>query len=218
MRFNLFLAAAAFTKSAHAAIIDLSLSGTIVGINDHNNHIGGAIALNDAFTATIQYDSDAPLGSTFTDSNGLVHSVYPFDATSPFMTINIGSEIYTGSTGVIYTNFDGILNETVFSSNNPSAPNFGMPAGGSIAIYLSGTTGAGGQLPGADDFAPPSGLDDQIDITMGTFPGDFYEISAQVASINGPVESATPEPDTIALLGAGLLGLGGAIRRYRVIR
>src|SRR5271157_2240048 len=77
--------------------------------------------------------------------------------------------------------------------------NAAVPSGDSVS--WDENSGAGCSSPGCPSFASDS--------SVGTIPSESFTIS-------GSGGGSTPEPSSIMLLGSGIIGLGGVLRRRRL--
>jgi hypothetical protein len=145
----------------------------------------------------------------------------PFDANGNF-TIGLGSQLGVAVTtgigaGVIPTNPDGMtLNTEEFTFS-------GLDLSLAAGTYYLGM--AGGNLQW--DYAPPLSTsvgalgqrfacDPTITVGFCSGPVEWDSLSAPrefAFEIDGTVPVITPEPSTFALLGTGVLGLAGVVRR-----
>jgi hypothetical protein len=129
-----------------------------------------------------------------------------------------GTFMFTGFTANTFTGFTQPANSlNIFHDHGNTSVVF------TLNIHLDGnwvtiaTTQANGSDVNISNFtnAPISFALGTVDgIQLLNNPGVFQAYHLQGgAEANFTTENATPEPGSLALLGSGLLGLGGAIRR-----
>ena len=230
---------------AHAALIQGSFTGKVVGITDSGGQVPGGITFNDPVNGSFQYESTAP--DTCTSCSG-VNSAFNgiYNNANGLMgilsvTISHGSNSFTWTSGStlqaqVLNDFTTIGDKfaLTFKDSGTSFPN---PLGNSnVTLQLLDNSSPTGLT---SSIALPTSLSD-LDLSQLTnnpnqtvHPGFFG--TSLIQSFNGTgfapsttkyqvlwamnsftLGPATPEPGTLLLIGSGLVGIGvGARKRKR---
>jgi len=190
---------ALMSVGANATVILPSASNWSVTITDLNSRASGAptTSITDVFgsgTHGVQFDYSAPTGGS---GVGTRLRQYDFTTSAPTAGTLPVSIDYVAFTGFFITeaSLEVIVNGTVTQVLSP----FTTSAPTSINLSFTG-------------------------IAINVNPGDVYGIRAkagnftQCCGVNGTITlSQVPEPGTVVLLGAGLLGLGARRRFLRPV-
>ncbi len=202
------------TLPTQAELITIEISGEVYEVYDPFSHLGGRININDTITGTYTYDSDTP---AYTDGlvygNVYIHSEPPYGMFLEVEGIkfetdpeNVDFSIWIADDCPTYPDVYDYYSAASFknlSSDNEITV-------GWIDFSLSDSSGQA--LSNMDLPLTAPALDDwesstlQISEDIGFFPGDGFIIKSHITS-------AVPEPSTMALLGAGLVGV--IIRKKR---
>lgn len=174
--------------------------------------VSGSMTANTPFQVTTQFASSVMVGSGADFSGDIsFNNGIPTDYVSDLFTIT--ADFYDGGLTV--------------EENGPYATATGFAEAGSTMFSLTfsdsafvtpftlaDVTCAPGTFCASAEEAGDSFL------TGDTLSGDTLTLDFRLASqgqiytfTDGPAAAATPEPSAIALLGTGLLGLGGVVRR-----
>jgi len=200
MNRNIVLAAAAMLSltatSARAFVVSLTATGTIdngyqANLIDRNGVFGtvGASLLGDSLTMTISQTVTPAANGTYYNS---------YTPTTVTWSIN-GITVSESDSG--YSTFYFSAGEIYAHASDSTYSTIGYTPGGNTYTNLDITQ--------TQTFSIPSGAGDTIDSNMGAAFGNLHlTATATSFTLNAPV----PEPATVAILGAGLIGLF-AIRR-----
>ena len=181
---------ATITTQASAQTLEVNGSGILTGVD-------GVVVDGSNYNVTF-----VP-GSCVSDFNGCTSSSdFTFGAGAAFVASSeLGSILSGGTVNAAFPN--GVVNEFAFGS--PSAQiniftPYGTPASGNVSIDID-FTAVGGVV-----FDP--GQTAGISISYGPNSGGVYADFTP---------TAVPEPDTLFLFGAGLLGFGALRRRHKAM-
>ena len=154
---------------------------------------------------TVSFYSSEPDNLTAT-TNGLtplnvtVLSGYTLGAVTPFVDTNVTKVDFSGSPDYY------VLDDFTYSvGGNTYVLTFDEAAlvGHSVGNFYAGMPGGPVFSPGADVLTYPD----------YNYPGYPYESFPSVVYEGGIINNPTPEPGTLAMLGTGVLGLAGLLRR-----
>jgi hypothetical protein len=184
--------------TAGANLIAVPMSGTVTGVNDLTNALGGAITAGETFSFTVSYDDGAP----DLDSDPSIGTYEP-----------IGFAI-AGHVGGVPFQYDGVSNTIVGVIDSPNFVDFDefsvatavTPAAtpGSFSAYIDLTNPVGLAVSSHALTGVPFGLG-----LSGGWTSRELQIDGPNWTISGAIEAmnGVPEPATALLLGSGLVAL-----------
>jgi hypothetical protein len=176
--------------------------------------MGASTTFDSATTLALTPSGSCTLGAT-TFSNFTVYAASGFPATGPSsfsMTIDVDTAVnqllilYTGlaSTQDIHLTFMGSTGITYETLTAGVAVTVSEGICGTAFSISSGTSACGGTLLNLSPLTASNGGSSSSVVTFA--PTDFFY--KDIAGGSEVIEGVVPEPMTLSLMGAGLLGLG----------
>ncbi len=184
LRFLLIFAVAfAFTSVAFADIV-INFSSPVNTVSFYSS---------EPYSLTATTNGTSPLNMT-------VLSGYTLGAVTPFADTNVTRVDFSGT-----PDFYVLDDFTYMVGGNAYVLNFDAAqlVGHSVGNFYAGMPGAPVFSPGADVLTYPN----------YNYPGYPYESFPSVVYEGGIINNPTPEPSTFIMLGSGILGLAGVVRR-----
>ncbi len=181
----------------------------------YNN--GGTTGTADAWTINFGFavtDSFTVASNTSANGAEFIFWLSPGD-TAPSVDLSIGTSAFgndvanftglasTGSTNLGSNQYGFTLEQDSYSFSNTA-----LSAGTTYWVTLQNASVPSGDPVYWDENSGPSMAQEN---TLGTIPSESFTIPG--SSSTTTTGSTTPEPSSIMLLGSGLLGLAGVLRR-----
>ena len=223
VRVLMVVALCSAVASAQNLINNGGFEAGLAGWTVNNSGSGGVFAAGPGATPVSGHPSAGP-------ASGLLYAV----TDQPGPGVHTFSQDFTSS-GAVTVSFDMFVND--WDGGPFCGPGLSISSGavecGRVDVLTAGSsafdTGAGviaNLYQGAD---PNHGVANpyihysfNLNLAPGTYTLRFGEADNQLffnmGVDNVDVENATPEPGSLALLGSGLIGLGGAVRRKLITR